>query len=201
MRASELCRPAAHFHCGVQRPVSAGAAAEAKDPAPRDLGRLPARSLRAAGRTHWRLTWQGNRSITPGLETLALEDCLRLFASVPVGRVGFHADDDVVILPVDHAVDGQEIVFRTARGSKLSAAEGQNLVAFEADHYDPRTQSGWSVLATGHAEMVYENAEIQRLGRLGLRSWAAATDHPFWIRIRPTSVTGRQIPATGYSPG
>ncbi len=132
-----------------------------------------------------------------GLETLALEDCLRLLASVPVGRVGFNSDGEVVILPVNHVVDGQDIVFRTARGSKLSAAEGQNLVAFEADHYDQRAQSGWSVLVTGHAEMVYEDVEIQRLGRLGLRSWAAAADHPFWIRIRPTSVTGRQIPATG----
>jgi uncharacterized protein len=134
-----------------------------------------------------------------GLEILALEDCLRLLASVPVGRVGFHADGEVVILPVNHVVDGQDIVFRTARGSKLSAAEGQNLVAFEADDYDRQTRTGWSVLVNGHAEMVYEDAETRRLARLGLRSWATATDKPFWIRIRPTSVTGRQIPVTSSS--
>jgi uncharacterized protein len=134
-----------------------------------------------------------------GLETLAFEDCLRLLASAPVGRVGFHADGEVVILPVNHVVDGQDIVFRTARGSKLSAAEGQDLVAFEADNYDQQTQTGWSVLINGHAEIVYEDAETERLARLGLRSWATATDHPFWIRIRPTSVTGRQIPVTSHS--
>jgi uncharacterized protein len=133
-----------------------------------------------------------------GLEVLALEDCLRLLASAPVGRVGFHADGEVVILPVNYVVDGQDIVFRTAPGSKLSAAEGQNLVAFEADDYDRQSQAGWSVLVNGHAEMVYEDTEIRRLARLGLRSWATATDKPFWIRIRPTSVTGRQIPATSY---
>jgi len=129
-----------------------------------------------------------------GLETLGLEECLRLLASVPVGRVGFHADGEVVVLPVNHVVDGQDIVFRSAPGSKLATAEEQNLVAFEADDYDWEAHSGWSVLVNGHAETVYEPAETQRLGRLVLRSWATPADHPFWIRIRPTSVTGRQIP-------
>jgi nitroimidazol reductase NimA-like FMN-containing flavoprotein (pyridoxamine 5'-phosphate oxidase superfamily) len=130
-----------------------------------------------------------------GLEILSLDDCLRRLASVPVGRVGFHADGEVVVLPVNHAVDGQDVVFRTARGSKLSAAGEHDLVAFEADDYDLRTRSGWSVVVSGHAETVYEDAQIERLARLNLYPWAAAADHPFWIRIRPTSVTGRQIPA------
>lgn len=134
-----------------------------------------------------------------GLETLSLDECLRLLASVPVGRVGFYADGEVVVLPVNHAVDGQDVVFRTAAGSKLSAAEGQNLVAFEADDYDPAAQSGWSVLINGRAEVVYEDAEIERLTRLGLRPWVTAVDRPFWIRIRPSSVAGRQIPATSQS--
>jgi nitroimidazol reductase NimA-like FMN-containing flavoprotein (pyridoxamine 5'-phosphate oxidase superfamily) len=129
-----------------------------------------------------------------GLEVLPFDACMRLLASVPLGRLGFHADGEVVILPVNHAVDGHDVVFRTAPGSKLSAAEGQSLVAFEADDYDPRTRSGWSVVVTGHAEVVYEDAEIERLGRLALHRWATAVDRPFWIRIRPTAVTGRQIP-------
>jgi nitroimidazol reductase NimA-like FMN-containing flavoprotein (pyridoxamine 5'-phosphate oxidase superfamily) len=130
-----------------------------------------------------------------GLEMLPFDECLRLLASVPVGRVGFYADGEVVVLPVNHVVDGQDVVFRTARGSKLSAAEARNPVAFEADAYDPQARSGWSVLVNGRAEAVYEDAEIQRLRRLGLHPWAAAVDRPFWIRIRPASVTGRQTPA------
>jgi nitroimidazol reductase NimA-like FMN-containing flavoprotein (pyridoxamine 5'-phosphate oxidase superfamily) len=125
---------------------------------------------------------------------LPFEDCLRLLASAPVGRVGFYADGEVMVLPVNHAVDGQDVVFRTAHGSKLSAAEGQAVVAFEADAYDPQTRSGWSVLVHGRAEVVYEDAEIQRLSGLGLHPWARAVDRPFWIRIRPTAVSGRQIP-------
>jgi nitroimidazol reductase NimA-like FMN-containing flavoprotein (pyridoxamine 5'-phosphate oxidase superfamily) len=129
-----------------------------------------------------------------GLETLPFEACLQLLASVPLGRIGFHSDGEMVILPVNHAMDGQDVVFRTARGSKLAAAGEQGLVAFEADAYDEQSRSGWSVLVTGRATVVYEQAETQRLGRLGLHPWAAAVEHPFWIRIRPTSVTGRRIP-------
>jgi nitroimidazol reductase NimA-like FMN-containing flavoprotein (pyridoxamine 5'-phosphate oxidase superfamily) len=131
-----------------------------------------------------------------GLEVLPFTDCFRLLASVTVGRVGFDADGEVVILPVNHAVDGQDVVFRTARGSKLSAAAGQSVVAFEVDAYDPQTRSGWSVLVNGRAQVVYEDAEIQRLSRLGLDPWGPAGDRPFWVRIRPTAVSGRQIPAS-----
>ena len=122
--------------------------------------------------------------------------CLQLLATVPVGRVSFFADGEIVVLPVNHVLDGQDPVFRTARGSKLSAAGSQNLVAFQADEYDEQTQSGWSVLVNGRAEPVDEQAEIQRLSQLGLHPWATAVERPFWIRIRPTSVSGRQTPAT-----
>jgi nitroimidazol reductase NimA-like FMN-containing flavoprotein (pyridoxamine 5'-phosphate oxidase superfamily) len=113
---------------------------------------------------------------------------------VPVGRVSFLADGEIVVLPVNHVVDSQCPVFNTTYGSKLSAAEDQNLVAFEADEYDKKTRSGWSVLVNGRAQAVCEEAEIQRLNQLGLYPWATAVDRPFWIRIRPTSISGRQTP-------
>lgn len=140
---------------------------------------------------------QGQPLDHAGLETLPFDTCLRLLSSVPLGRIGFYADGEVVMLPVNHAVDGQDVVFQAAGGSKLTAAEQQDLVAFEADDYDERTRAGWSVLVTGRAAVVYDEAETQRLGLLGLLPWACGVEHPFWIRIRPTSVTGRRIPGTG----
>jgi uncharacterized protein len=136
-----------------------------------------------------------------GLEALPLEVSLRLLESVPVGRVSFCTDGEVVTLPVNHVVDGQDVVFRTDRGSKLSAAHRRDHVAFEADDYDPRTRTGWSVLVKGRAEVVREDSEIQRLSRLGLYPWVTAVDRPFWIRIRPASVTGRHTPLTTPQPG
>ena len=132
-----------------------------------------------------------------GLEILPFDRCLELLAAVPVGRVSFFADGEIVVLPVNHAMDGPNPVFRTARGSKLSAAGGQNRVAFEADGYDEQTRSGWSVLVNGSAEAIYEEAEIRRLTKLGLHPWVTAVDRPFWIRIRAASLSGRQTPVRG----
>ena len=131
-----------------------------------------------------------------GLEILPFVECLRLLASVPVGRVGFIADGELVILPVNHVVDGHDVAFRTAHGSKLAATEGQHLATFEADHYNEQTHSGWSVVVTGRAEVVEAEADLQRLARRGLHPWVTAGQHPLWIRIRPTSVSGRQTPRT-----
>ena len=132
------------------------------------------------------------------------DECLRLLASVPVGRVGFVADGEVVVLPVNHLVDGQDVIFRTAHGSKLSAAEGQDLAVFEADNYNEQTLSGWSVLISGRAQVVDAEADIQRLrlslSRLGVYPWVTAVRHPFWIRIRPVSVSGRQTRGTRWAP-
>jgi nitroimidazol reductase NimA-like FMN-containing flavoprotein (pyridoxamine 5'-phosphate oxidase superfamily) len=114
-----------------------------------------------------------------------------------VGRVSFFSDGEIVVLPVNYVMDGQDPVFCTARGSKLSAAEGQDIVAFEADEYDVTTKSGWSVLVNGRAFAIYEDTEIRRLNGLDLQSWATAADRPFWIRIRPTAVSGRLTPADG----
>ena len=118
-----------------------------------------------------------------GLEILPFDECLRLLASVPVGRVGFVADGEVVVLPVNHVVDGQDVIFRTAHGSKAAAASGQDHAAFEADHYNEQTRTGWSVLVNGRAEVVDAEADIQRLSlslsRRGVYPWVTAVRHPF----------------------
>jgi nitroimidazol reductase NimA-like FMN-containing flavoprotein (pyridoxamine 5'-phosphate oxidase superfamily) len=135
-----------------------------------------------------------------GLEILSFGDCLRLLDSVPVGRIGFFADGEIVILPVNHLVDGQDVIFRTGAGSKLSSVGSKHLVAFEADTYDAQTRSGWSVVVSGFTEEVESDEEINRLTDLGLDPWARAPeDVPTWIRIRPTSVTGRRTPGAAFA--
>jgi uncharacterized protein len=132
-----------------------------------------------------------------GLAILPLDECLHLLGSVSVGRIGFQADGEVVILPVNHVVDEQSVAFRTAAGSKLSAADGEAHVVFEADDYDPLRRTGWSVVVNGNAQVVYEDDEIETLNRRGLDSWTDEPDRPFWIRIRPESVSGRLLAGHG----
>ncbi|HTX84744.1 MAG TPA: pyridoxamine 5'-phosphate oxidase family protein [Streptosporangiaceae bacterium] len=129
-----------------------------------------------------------------GLETLPMTECLRLLARVPVGRVGFDLDGEVVILPVNHAVDSNgNIVFRSAVGSKLTAAADQETAVFEADEYDPPSRTGWSVVVSGRAETVLDDADVQALEDLGLAPWPNAVDRQYWIRIRPIGISGRRI--------
>ena len=133
-----------------------------------------------------------------GLEILPFESCLRLLGSVPVGRVGFFADGEVVILPVNYLVDGQDVVFRTGAGSKLSSVGSKIHVGFEADAYDAGAHTGWSVVISGFTEEVESAAEERRLNALGLQSWGRAAEDPHWIRIRPTSVTGRRTAGSEF---
>ena len=128
-----------------------------------------------------------------GLRVLAFADCLDKLASVPVGRIGFLSAGEVVILPVNHAIDGHSVVFRTAEGSKLASAGLGYPVTYEADAYDAATEAGWSVVVQGYADVVEDDADRRRLDGLGLRSWGGNA-RPYWVRVRPLSVTGRQTP-------
>jgi nitroimidazol reductase NimA-like FMN-containing flavoprotein (pyridoxamine 5'-phosphate oxidase superfamily) len=132
-----------------------------------------------------------------GLEILHLGDCFLRLESVPVGRIGFVSGGEVVILPVSFLVDGQDVVFRTGTGSKLSALEVGHYVGFEADSYDPATGTGWSVVVNGLAEIVDSGTEAARLDTLGLPSWGGGEAGRTWVRIRPTSITGRSIASAG----
>jgi nitroimidazol reductase NimA-like FMN-containing flavoprotein (pyridoxamine 5'-phosphate oxidase superfamily) len=133
-----------------------------------------------------------------GLEILHLGDCFALLKSVPVGRIGFLAGGEVAILPVNFLVDGQDVVFRTAAGSKLCAVEVGQYVGFEADSYDAATATGWSVVVNGLAEVIDSADEAGRLDALGLASWGGGADL-IWMRIRPSSITGRR--SAEASPG
>jgi nitroimidazol reductase NimA-like FMN-containing flavoprotein (pyridoxamine 5'-phosphate oxidase superfamily) len=134
-----------------------------------------------------------------GLEILHLGDCFLLLKSVPVGRIGFGAHGEVVMLPVNFTVDGQDVVFRTGAGSKLSAIEVGQYVGFEADSYDTAAGTGWSVVVNGLAEVVDDEEEAARLDTLGLSSWGGASGR-VWVRIRPSSISGRRIAADSPGP-
>ena len=130
-----------------------------------------------------------------GLEILHFGDCFLLLESVPVGRIGFLAGGEVVLLPVSFTVDGQDVVFTTAAGTKLASLEVGHYVAFEADAYDAATHTGWSVVVSGLAEVVRSDAECARLSALGLKPWGGAVEDQAWVRIRPASISGRRIAA------
>ena len=128
-----------------------------------------------------------------GLAVLPKDECLRRLREARVGRVAFIEQGEPVILPVNHGMDGDAVVFLTAPGSKLLAAEDEMPVAFEVDGYDSDRRAGWSVLVRGSATIVDEQADVKRLIALGVSPWADLAERAHWVRIKAYSLTGREV--------
>lgn len=128
-----------------------------------------------------------------GLDVLGFTECLHRIASTPLGRVAFHDGGDLLVLPVNHVIDGVAVAFRTRWDSRLAAAVREEPVAFEVDHYDPTAGTGWSVLVTGTAAVIDDETTCQRLEELLGIPWAGAPEDSFWIGIRADEVTGREL--------
>lgn len=128
-----------------------------------------------------------------GLEVLERAECLELLRSHHLGRLAVVIGEHPVIFPVNYAIDGETIVFRTDEGAKLHGAVPDREVAFEIDGSDPLYHGGWSVLVVGRAEEIASPDERARLTGLPLGAWCPGP-MAHWIRIRPAAVTGRRIP-------
>jgi hypothetical protein len=131
-----------------------------------------------------------------GLLVLDLEDCLERLRSAPVGRLAFVHKGVPVILPVTHAMDGTNVVFRTTWGSKLEVAQAAGSVAFEVDGVDESMRIGWSVLVKGTASIAYEARDIERYERLDVPAWTGLGDDAMWIVLRAEEISGREILVT-----
>lgn len=137
----------------------------------------------------------GTRPTRPTLEPLSPDECRRLLETQPIGRLAFVKQGRPVVLPVNFAVDGDDIVFRTKKGSKLDVAEqaAGTAVAFECDHYEADTQSGWSVLVHGGMHPVLDLTRQSRLDKLGLHLWADDVERRRWLRVEIGELSGRRI--------
>jgi uncharacterized protein len=128
-----------------------------------------------------------------GLEILTEAECFALIQTMPIGRVVYSEWALPVIVAVNFALDGMDIVVRSQRRSRLATQAPGNVVAFEVDDIDVATRSGWSVVMTGRFQLVDRPAEIRRLDAIGLHSWAPSA-HDRYLKLRPEVVTGRRIP-------
>ncbi|HEX6311778.1 MAG TPA: pyridoxamine 5'-phosphate oxidase family protein [Acidimicrobiia bacterium] len=128
------------------------------------------------------------------LAVLSRPECLELLGQASIGRVGVSIGALPAVLPVNYAMVDHAIVFRTAPGTRLSAALRGAVVAFEADAVDSDAETGWSVLVVGRAEEVTEPALVGKARALGLEAWAPGSrDH--FVSIAIERVSGRRIEA------
>ncbi|MFD7137550.1 pyridoxamine 5'-phosphate oxidase family protein [Streptomyces sp. NPDC059894] len=121
------------------------------------------------------------------------QECLRLLAKVPLGRVVYTRQALPAVLPVNFSLDTDaSVVLSTSPGSDLVRAVDGVVVAFEADEFDAASRSGWSVVVTGRATVVTDPAEHERLSQSGPTSWMPLHDWVF-VRIESEMVTGREL--------
>ncbi len=128
------------------------------------------------------------------LEDLSWDECFALLGQETVGRLVYADDLGPAAVPVNYAVAGHDIVFRSDDGSKVQALREHD-VAFEVDHIDHASRSGWSILVRGTSEEV----DIERVPELLRRidgsvplPWKKGL-HKIWVVITPKTVTGRRL--------
>lgn len=127
-----------------------------------------------------------------GLQLLTEEEARALLTQSDVGRVGVSMGAIPAIFPVNYAVIDDTVVFRTAPGSKLSAATAEAVVAFEVDDYDRNDRTGWSVLVVGRSEVVHDVDMTFKVLDTGLEPWADGFRSSI-VRIRIEMISGRRI--------
>ena len=130
------------------------------------------------------------------IEDLPEARCFELIRQGGVGRFVFQDTQGPAAVPVNYGLAGKRIVFRVEQRSHLRDML-QGPVAFEVDHTEPESGSGWSVLIRGsgeEVEMEQVPALLKQMGPDFPHPWAEGV-HNVWVAITPRMVTGRKLTA------
>ena len=129
-----------------------------------------------------------------GGQPLDRAEAMRLLASIDYGRLVFTINALPAIRPVNHLVDDGRVIIRTRLTTAIStvvrSARPGVVVGYEADSFDPRSRTGWSVVVTGQALTVTDPEQVSRYERL-LHPWVNHADTV--VAIEPGIVSGFRI--------
>jgi uncharacterized protein len=123
------------------------------------------------------------------MEKLTTEECWALLRQHEFGRLAFTVVDEQHITPINYAVDGETLLFRTAPGNKLLAVALGAEVAFEIDDFAGETAT--SVVVRGRARHLGED-EAHRAENVPLRPWVGPEKYDV-VEISPAEITGRRF--------
>jgi hypothetical protein len=117
-------------------------------------------------------------------------EALRLLGTVSLGRIVFTQHALPAVRPVNHLMDGDDIIVRLHEGATLASIVAPTDASGVVVAYE--THIGWSVVVTGYARRVTDPGELARYAAR-LRPWV---EHPAMnaaLRIRPDLVTGLRL--------
>ncbi|HWS56916.1 MAG TPA: pyridoxamine 5'-phosphate oxidase family protein [Actinotalea sp.] len=109
--------------------------------------------------------------------------------SQEIGRLAYRLADEVHIAPVNFAVTGRRLVFRTAEGSKLLGVTMHKSVALEVDDFDQ--QRARSVVVRGTARHLH-GAEADAAAQVPLHPWVPTEKYEH-VAIDVEEITGRRF--------
>lgn len=132
---------------------------------------------------------------------LTRKQCLDRLRSTRVGRVAVTSRVLPAIVPINYAVVGNTLVFRTRPDGMLARACDSTVVAFETDDLEPDGQSGWSVLVVGTAELLDGSAAVRAVERGVVSASTDGDDMSQFVAITMTRVTGRLVPRADVAVG
>jgi uncharacterized protein len=122
---------------------------------------------------------------------LSAEESWQLLSRAKFGRLAMAVGGEIDIYPIDFAVDGLDVVFRTAEGTKLVEVVLSNTVSLETDERDLERGVAWSVLVKGTARLLESFSEIEAAEGLDINPWTGTPKDRF-VRITDTRITGRR---------
>lgn len=124
---------------------------------------------------------------------LTAEECDRILRSGILGRVAIATPTGPHIVPVNYAVVGDAVVFRTSPYSVVGTYGLNAPMAFEVDHVDYEYATGWSVLVRGRSEPVTDAAEVRRIHEgWSPHPWAAGSRN-LYLALRWREISGRRL--------
>ncbi|MFE1318385.1 helix-turn-helix domain-containing protein [Kitasatospora phosalacinea] len=122
----------------------------------------------------------------PVLGELGVAECWQRLGVGGLGRIARTGPDGPVVRPVGYLVHEHTVLYRTTGDGALAPGPGGD-AAFEVDRADRELHEGWSVLMVGPLEYVTEPGLLAELPK--------PPGHGRWVRLTPTTVTGRSIRA------
>ncbi len=135
------------------------------------------------------------RRVAPdqSIEVLSPDECDVLLRSRDLGRIAFNVEGQPEVFPINYAMEGRIVVFRTSPGTKLDFVPKAR-VAFEVDDWDPKLCIGWSVVVKGLAEDVTRNLgrTAEHIRRAPVHP-VAPGEQGHWLAIQPSEVSGRRF--------
>ncbi|WP_460828548.1 pyridoxamine 5'-phosphate oxidase family protein [Nocardioides hungaricus] len=127
---------------------------------------------------------------TGNVATLVAYDCWALLEDADIARVAWQGADGIALVPVNYAVDGGALWFRTDPGTALARECDGTDVVVEVDRIEPDGRGAWSVVVRGTAGLVDHLDVPDTLA--DLRVWPVGPRSLF-VRVEPDAVTGRRL--------